>query len=321
MRALSLTLLIVALTALALPVERAAAGDFWDEVRTPHVRAVRLRLEHGRDALRAGRGDLALADADAALALAPERAAAHVLRARALVLSAGAGDPRGVDAVRAALAADPGALDEPTDAEAAARIAALAGDHRLASRVLARAMSRMEAGQRTRGSLYVLLGDMLLAAGPDAQESAAGARPLRDAALAYREGLEQAGELRVRARLGLALALRRAGELDEARNVARDVLVQGGLVESALGADRALLPLTEVSARAAIALEALGDLEGARAKWTRAAEGGPWAEQARAEIARLTTRPIEPTSAATTRQPHPRAPVRPAPATGARDSR
>ena len=234
---------------------------------------------------------------------------------------AGAGDPRGVESVRAALAADPAALDEPTDAEAAARIAALAGDHRLASRVLSRAVSRMEAGQRTRGSLYVLLGDMLLAAGPDARESAAGARPLRDAVLAYREGLEQAGELRVRARLGLALALRRAGELDEARNVARDVLVQGGLVEGVLGADRPLLPLTEVSARAAIALEALGDLEGARAKWTRAAEGGPWAEQARAEVARLSATPADAPSAAAPRPTRTRTPVRPAPATGARDSR
>ena len=181
----------------------------------------------------------------------------------------------------------------------------------------------MEAAQRTRGALYVLLGDMLLAAGPDAQDSAAaaGARPLRDAVLAYREGLEQAGELRVRARLGLALALRRAGELDQARNVARDVLVQGGLVESALGADRALLPLTEVSARAAIALEALGDLEGAREKWARAAEGGPWVEQARAELARLAATPTEAPSAAATRPARTRAPVRPAPATSARGRR
>jgi tetratricopeptide (TPR) repeat protein len=270
--------LAVGATALGVGAGHAAANDFWDEVRTPHVRAYRVRLEHGREALREGRADTALADADATIALAPERAPGHVLRVRALVLAGGAGDLRAVESVRAALAADPAALDDPVDAEPGARAAALAGDHALASRVLARAVSRMDASQRSRGRLYVLLGDMLLAAGPDR---------LREAVLAFREGVAQAGDERVRARLGLALALRRAGELEEARSVAREVLVHGGLVESALGADRALLPLTEVSARAAIALEALGDLEGAREKWTRAAEGGPWRAHAAEELARL----------------------------------
>lgn len=271
-------LVVVAAGVLAFPARRAVADDFWQEVRTPHVRAYRLRLEHGREALRAGRPDTALEDADAAIALAPERAPAQVLRVRALVLSGGAGDVRVVPAVRAALAADPAAFDEPGDAETAARAVALAGDHALASRVLARAVSRMDATQRSRGRLYVLLGDLWLAAGPER---------LREAVLAFREGVGQAGDDRVRARLGLALALRRAGDFDEARVVAREVLVHGGLVESALGADRALLPLTEVSARAAVALEALGDLEGAREKWTHAAEGGPWQAHALAELARL----------------------------------
>jgi len=279
----------LAMLLIAASAPRASAGDFWDEVRTPHVRAYRLRLEHGREALHEGHGDAALEDADAAIALAPERAPAHVLRARALVMASGAGDSRAVTSVRAALAADPAALDDPGDAEAAARVAAIAGDHRLASRVLARAVSRMDATQRTRGRLYILLGDMLLAAGPE---------QLRDAVLAFREGAGQAGDDRVRARLGLALALRRAGELDEARIVAREVLVQGGMVESALGADRALLPLTEVSARAAIALEALGDLDGARERWTQAAEGGPWQAHARRELDALAHTAAAPRTAA-----------------------
>ncbi len=127
----------------------------------------------------------------------------------------------------------------------------------------------------------MLLGDLRLAAGPGV-EAATATDALRTAIRAFREGLSHPAT-QTRARLGLALALRRAGQLEEARVVAREVLVQGGLVEQVFGADRPLLPPTELTARAAVALEALGDREGARERWRRAAEDGPWQAHALAE--------------------------------------
>jgi tetratricopeptide (TPR) repeat protein len=197
-----------------------------------------------------------------------------------------------VDAVRRATATDPDVFDTPPTAEAVARAAALAGDTALAATLLLRAGARLEAAHPQRARLYVLGGELQLAAGPLADDTATRAS-LDTAIRALREGLGHAA-LGVRARLGLALALRRSGRLEEAQRIAEQALVQGGLVEPLFGADRALLPPAELAARAAIALEAVGDVEGARARWQRAADSGPWQAHAQQEAqARPATAPAE----------------------------
>jgi tetratricopeptide (TPR) repeat protein len=273
----ALTLVLGALAAGGAP-SRAHASDFWERVRSPHLRAYRAHVRSGREALSESRFDAAIAEAEAAIALAPDHAAAHALRARALVAAGGPGAAGALDAVRVAIARDAGAFDDPADAEAATRAAALAGDLALATHILGRAVSRMPPSARQRPRLYLLLGDLLLARGPDY---------LREAIVALREAQSSTADDRVRARLGLALALRRAGRGVEARWVVTDLAVHPHLVESTLGADRALLPLTEVAARAAIAQEVVGDLAAAAERWRRAAEGGPWAAHARAELEAL----------------------------------
>jgi tetratricopeptide (TPR) repeat protein len=270
----------------------AHAEGFWSQVRTPGLRAYVRHLDAGRAALTEARADDACVDAEAAIALRPDDAPAHALRALALIAASGAGDPRVIDAVRRATAADPDIFDTPSQAEAVARAAALAGDTALAASLLLRAGARLEATHPQRARLYVLGGELQLAVGPLADDAATRAS-LDTAIRALREGLGHAA-LSVRARLGLALALRRHGQLEEAQRLAAQALVQGGLVEPLFGADRALLPPSELAARAAIALEALGDVEGARARWQRAAESGPWQAHARREAqARPPTAPAE----------------------------
>jgi tetratricopeptide (TPR) repeat protein len=273
----------------------ARAGDFWERVRSPHLRAYRARVLAGREALAESRFEAAVAEAEAAVALDPDRAAAYVLRARALVAAGGPGAPGAVEAVRDAVARDPGAFDEPSDVEAATRAAALAGDLALATQVLGRAVSRMPQSARQRPRFFLLLGDLLLARGPE---------HVREAIVALREAQGTSADDRARARLGLALALRRAGRGLEAQLVVADLVVQPHLVESTLGGDRALLPLTEVAARAAIAQEVVGDVAAAAERWRRAAEGGPWAAQARAEADALS----DPRSARDAGPPSPRVP-------------
>ncbi len=266
----------------AFAPSRARADDFWTQVRTPGLRAYTRHVATGRAALAEGRAEDACIAADAAIALRPNDAPAHALRALARIAASGAGDPRVIEAIRRATALEPSAFAIPTEAETVARAAALAGDAALAATLLTQATTRLEATHPQRARLYVLAADLRLAAGP-ADDEAATRAALEAAIRAFRDGLGHAA-LAVRARLGLALALRRSGRLDEARVVAREALVQGGLVEPLFGADRALLPASEISARAAIALEALGDDEGARARWRRAAESGPWRESAQREV-------------------------------------
>jgi tetratricopeptide (TPR) repeat protein len=291
--ALSLVSVLAGLASLAPSVAR--ADGFWTQVRTPGLRAYTRHVAAGRAALSEGRAEDACVAAEAAIALRPDDAPAHALRALARIAASGAGDPRAVEAVRRAVELDPSAFAATAEAETVARAAALAGDAALAATLLTRATTRLEATHPQRARLYVLAADLRLAAGPIDDEAATRAA-LEVAIRAFREGLGHAA-LAVRARLGLALALRRSGRLDEARLVARESLVQGGLVEPLFGADRALLPTSELAARAAVALEALGDAEGARARWRRAAESGPWRAHAQREAEAGTSRAAQPAGA------------------------
>jgi tetratricopeptide (TPR) repeat protein len=250
----------------------AGASDFWDEVRTPGLRAFRHQVEDARTALRARRFDAALAAAEQAVGLLPDRPDGHVLRGRAL---GELGQPQeAIAAFERGLSLADTALDDGEDGAHAAGIAAAAGAWELAARVLSRVLGRMSM-TGIRRELYVLYGDVLLTLGPDR---------VRDAVLAYREAL-RAGPQDVRASLGLALALRRAGEPVEAQELAR-AATGHGRVDSLVAA--LPVPDSERAARRAVALDAIGDAAGARAAWIEARSGDLWRAHAESELARGT---------------------------------
>lgn len=273
------------------------ASDFWDEVRTPGLRAYVQLVSNARRSFNAAQHTAALATADEAHALLPSRCEALVVRGRALASLARVADAR--EAFAEALRRSPDCLDDTQDANAAARSAAEAGDYALASRILSHAVDR-EAPGAVRASLYVLLGDAEQAQGPD---------HLRAAVQAYRAGL-RTSNADLRSRAGLALALRRQDQRTDAQSALGSILSTGGRIGTAFATARTFLPATEVAAREAILLEALHDEAGARDAWTRAALDGPWSAFANGELrtlaARLATaRPNAPTlpSASRPRQP------------------
>jgi len=253
----------------AMPEGTAAASDFWDEVKTPGLREWRLYVREARVAVSAGQWRAALGEADRAVARLPDRAEAQVVRGRAL------GElgqlEEAAAAFRRALALDEAALDPAEDGTHAARLCAAASEWELASRILPRVLGGMRINSQ-RHDLYALYGDVLLSLGPE---------HLREAVVAYREAVRQGGRGHLRAVIGLALALRRRGDLLEASDLAREVAGQGRI-----GGVIASLPVPsgEKAARRAIALEANGDRTGSRTAWQEAATFEPWREHAERQL-------------------------------------
>jgi tetratricopeptide (TPR) repeat protein len=247
----------------------ATASDFWEEVRSPGLRAFRQHVAHGREARKEQRWSEVLAAGERAEAAQPTRCEGPLLQGWA---HAGMGDVEAaVGLLRAAFDLDATCFDAPDEGGPVAEMAAFVGDRTLAVAVLERVLGRMDDGA-PRQALYALHGDMLLTLGPDR---------LADARRAYRQVLRRQAD--TRAALGLALALRRAGSPAEADEVARLAAAHGrvdGLVA------RLPLPESEKAARRAVALEVLGDMEGARQAWQSAAEGSPWREHAEQELRR-----------------------------------
>jgi tetratricopeptide (TPR) repeat protein len=257
---------------LVTPTVTAHASDFWDEVKNPGLRTYRRHIAEGRTAAVAGRFEDALTEADAAIAIIEERPDAWILKGRAL------GELGRLDiateAFARALEIDEDALSTPEDGRHAAQLLAAGGRHDLAARVLPRLLGRMHASS-ARVELYALYGDVLSALGPER---------LREAISAYREAVRQGGRHDPRASLGLALCLRRAGEVEEARDLARGATTRGRLD----GMLHALpIPESERAARRAVALMAIGDREGARQAWRDASTGEHFAEHARRELTAL----------------------------------
>jgi tetratricopeptide (TPR) repeat protein len=243
---------------------RAHASDFWDEVRSPGLAAQRAHVARGRHALAQNQTELALQHADAAIARRPERADGHVLRGRALGALARHGEAAA--AFEQALARDPHALDADSDAAAAAQSALIVDRSDLALRTIAGSIARSR-DARARGQALLIMADALHAHGPG---------ELRRAIAAYREALVDGGHDK-QALLGLALALHRAGERDEALALAQRAGVKP---------DPTWLPGHEYAARMALWLLAIGDRGAAEQAWARAAEGGhAWSEHARQALA------------------------------------
>jgi tetratricopeptide (TPR) repeat protein len=251
----------IAVTALLIASQRAAASDFWDEVRSPGLAAHRAQLVHAAEALSRNRASAALHHAEAAIAAQPERAAGHALRGRALLALARHGEATA--AFEQALARDPRALDDDAGAEAAAQSALYVGRPDLTLRVANRWLAQTR-DARARGRALLMLADALQLSGPS---------DLRRAVAAYREALIDSAHEQ-RALLGLALALHRSGEGDEAIALARRAGEKPGPTA---------LPPHELAARTALWLSAIGDRAAAGEAWARAAEGGHvWSEHARA---------------------------------------
>lgn len=273
---LRLLLSVVALWAVGASAP-ASASDFWDEVRSPGLRAYRTSVELAGTALRGGDAARALTAADAAVARIEDRAEGHVLRAQALA-ELGRRDDALVS-LRRGLELDPTAADSPEAGGALARAAASAGEPELGARLLRRVLSAMPRTVRRR-HLYLLYGDVSSLLGP------AG---LREAILAYREAFQASREMDQRAGLGLALSLLRTGEhAGEARDVAHKAARRGRMDDLF---SSSVLPEAERAARLAVGLEALGDVPAARAAWTRARAPGPFPEFARAQLERLSPVP------------------------------
>jgi tetratricopeptide (TPR) repeat protein len=246
------------------------ASDFWQEVRSPGTRAFRLEVTRGRAALEARRWQEARAAGERAMALRPVRCEGPALMGRALTEM---DDVEGAVArFREALEREGTCLRAGEEAARAAEVAAVAGDPALAAEILQGLVATMSEGARRR-ALYALYGDVLLTLGPD---------HLEPATRAFREVLRHQSD--ARSALGLALALRRAGRPDEAAELAR-VAAAHGRVDAMVA--RVPVPTAERAARRAVALEALGDVEGARAAWRTAAEGTVWRRHSEEELHRL----------------------------------
>ncbi|MBX3250598.1 MAG: hypothetical protein KF901_25700 [Myxococcales bacterium] len=257
---------MLALLLVLTATSAASASDFWDEVKTPGLRAYRHDVSRARMALRARRLAQARDAASAAIERLPTRPEAWLVRGLAAGeagdLASCAGDLERAHAVDAA------ALEDPVDGARAGELLARAGRHELAAEILGRILARMRASDGRRG-LYALYGDVLLSLGPSRRA---------EAERAYREALRTAPH-DPRAALGLALALRRSDADDEEwRELGRRVAALGRLDALLLGLD---VPEVERSARRAVVLEAVGDARGARAAWASVASRGPWAEHAR----------------------------------------
>ena len=264
---LALVLLVTAALALLSTPRPAAAGDFWEEVRTPGLRAWRTTMEDARQALRNRRFSVARRLASDAIGRLPDRAEAYAVRGLA---AAGEQDhERALGDLRRALALDATVLDDPLAGYGprAATALARAGATDDAVRVLARALGRMRPGGGRR-ALYGFYGDLLQLLGPER---------LEEARRAYREALRggpgDAGVL-----LGLALAEHRAGLVEAGLATARQAVSSRNLT---LLAGSRQVPAPEQAARRAVGLAAIGDRAGARTAWAEAAAGGgPWAAHA-----------------------------------------
>ncbi len=264
----SLAVILLTSATLFYAPTTAHAGDFWDEVREPGLRAFRLATTRAQSALTSHRFSVALASADQAIALIPDRGLPHAIRAQALGETGRHAESAA--AYHRALSLDEDVLDDLTLGARAGELLARAGDLELAATILSDVADRMPRSP-TRRLTFTLYADVLLARGPE---------HLQDAIRAFRYAMRDSPIVDTRAHLGLALALLRQGEREHALELARRVAGSGRLatVLSSLP-----LPEGEQMARRALALEAIGDPTGARESWERAATG-PWEAHARSML-------------------------------------
>jgi tetratricopeptide (TPR) repeat protein len=262
--------------------KQARTGNLWESAKEPQLRRYCDLVAMGTAKL-VGQGTLArevLDVADEADKLRPGRAAASVLRGRAL-LRLGR-DEEARSALEQAKARDERALDDPTTLLAWARANARTGRLDVASRAYRAALPRASAlPLQERSTASFEAGLAVMAQGP---------AQLDDAVAMLRQARRDAQDaMQVASVVALSLALDRAGQRDEARavlaeRVRSDVrpLLADARVTSALADAGAA---AEGPALAGLALEASGDVAASREAWRKYLDGpggkGPWAEHAR----------------------------------------
>lgn len=261
-------------------------ANVWERAKSPALRRYCDLLASGASKLASGGAMAAdvLTIADEADRALPGRAAPSVLRGRAAARLGRWADAYA--AMRTARARDERATDDPAALFAWARIAlrtAHTDEAREAYRAVLPRASALPAVDR--GAAYVEAGLLAMARGP------AG---LEEAIAVFREGRRDAQDAaQVICALGLALALDRAGEHDEARAVASERVHTDprAMITDARG-QKLVAPVfeAETDALAAMGLEAV-DPALAREAWRRYAESGAaWTDHARAREAALSGR-------------------------------
>ncbi|MGH7285927.1 MAG: hypothetical protein ACRELY_30785 [Polyangiaceae bacterium] len=255
--------------------------NVWERAKSPALRQYCDLLASGATKVAGG-----AAMAKEALALAgqadktlPGRAAPLVLDGRAAALLGRF--PDAFNAFREAKTRDDHALDDPSALLAFARSAARTNhmdDARAAYQLLLPRASALSASDR--GVAYDEAGMAAMSAGP---------KGLDEAIATFRQGERDSQDVaQTVAVLGLALALDRAGQKDEAKAVLAErihgdtrPLVKNALAAGVLGAGTGD---TEADALAAIGLEAT-DMTAARETWKKYADHAPavWADHARAK--------------------------------------
>ena len=255
----------------------------WERAKTPRLRRYCDLLASGASKLASSAGGApeALDLAEQAAQLRPDRAAPSALKGRALVQLGRYEAAR--EALAAARATEPRALDEPLTLLAWARASSFAGraeDAAAAYRDLLPRTSALPASERT--AAFVEASAHALARGEGGIEDAVTC--LR---LALRDDHDGHGLV---APLLLALALDRGGAREEAIAVAAERSGDPRRLAASLDGRRLVPPLAaELIAAVAFALERR-DRPAAQREWQRyldAGGGGPWSAHARARVEAL----------------------------------
>jgi len=258
------------------------AANKWERAKEPNLQSYCSLLASGTAKLvnAAALAKDVPAIADEADKLLPGRAAPVVLKGRALLRLGKA--PEALTALEEARSRDERALDDPVALLAWARANARTGHHDEAAQAYRAALPRtsaLSAPERSAASFEA--GMIVMAQGP---------KVVDDAVAMLRQARREAQDaLQLASVVGLALALDRAGQRDEAKAVlgervrdgAKPVLRDPRVVDALADAGVA----HEGDALLATALEP-SDPPGAREAWKRFLDGaggkGPWAEHARA---------------------------------------
>jgi len=263
-----------------LPATGARDVNVWERAKAPELRRFCDLLASGAAKMAAsvGMSEEVLAIAGEAERLRPGRAATSVLRGRALAQRGR--DEEAKAAFVEAQARDANALDDPAGLLAWARTLARTGQPAPALAAYRALLPRAAAlPSPERGAAAVEAG--MLAMG-------GGKAGLEDAIALFRQARRDAQDsMTTVAGLGLALALDRAGEREEARAVAFEV-ARGDVRATLATVERRVFvggQAPEASAFAALALER-SDLPAAQRAWRAYAEAAgprsPWFEHARA---------------------------------------
>ena len=272
------------------------AANKWERAKEPNLQSYCALLASGTAKLvnAAALAKDVPAIADEADKLLPGRAAPSVLKGRALLRLGKA--PEALKALEEARRRDDRALDDPVALLAWARANARTGHYEEAAQAYRAALPRtsaLSASERSAASFEA--GMIVMAQGP---------KVVDDAVAMLRQARREAQDaLQLASVVGLALALDRSGQKEEARAVLGERVREGAKpmlkdprVADAL-ADAGVS--SEAEALLAMALEPT-DPGGAREAWRRFLDGpggkGPWADHARAHEGSAGTTP-KPTAA------------------------